>query len=47
MTYFCDTNFILRYLLRGNLAMLAKTKKVFEQAKAGQLTLLNGADGIY
>lgn len=40
MTYLCDTNFILRYLLGDNPAMLAKTKKVFEEAKAGQLTLL-------
>ena len=40
MKHSCDTNFILRYLIGDNLAMLAKTKEVFEQAKSGQITLL-------
>lgn len=40
MTYICDTNFILRYLIGDNPAMLAKTKEVFEQTKSGQITLL-------
>lgn len=40
MTYLCDTNFILRYLLGDNPAMLAKTREVFEQAKSGQIKLL-------
>lgn len=40
MKYICDTNFILRYLLGDNSAMLAKTKEVFEQAKSGQAILL-------
>jgi predicted nucleic acid-binding protein len=40
MKYICDTNFILRYLLGDNPAMLAKTKEIFEQAKSGQITLI-------
>lgn len=39
MTYICDTNFILRYLLGDNPTMLAKTQEVFEQAKSGQTVL--------
>lgn len=40
MKYTCDTNFILRYLLGDDPAMLAKTTEVFEQAKSGETTLI-------
>ena len=40
MEYICDTNFILRYLLGDNPAMLAETQAVFEQTKSGQTTLI-------
>jgi predicted nucleic-acid-binding protein len=40
MKYICDTNFILRYLLADNPAMFDKAKKIFDQAKNGQIKLV-------
>lgn len=40
MKYYCDTNFIIRYLLGDNQDMLLKTKKIFEQVQAGKIFLI-------
>ncbi len=40
MKYICDTNFIIRYLIGDDPAMLTKTKEIFEQAKSGGVILI-------
>lgn len=40
MKYYCDTNFVLRYLLGDNKEMLLKTKEVFEQVQTGKISLI-------
>jgi predicted nucleic-acid-binding protein len=40
MKYYCDTNFVVRYLLGDNQEMLLKTKEVFEQVQTGKVSLI-------
>ena len=40
MTYFCDPDFIIRYLLGDDPSALTKTQEIFEQAKSGKITLI-------
>ena len=40
MKYYCDTNFVVRYLLGDNQEMLLKTKEVFEQVQTGKIFLI-------
>jgi len=40
MKYYCDTNFVVRYLLGDNKEMLLKTKEVFEQVQTGKILLI-------
>jgi len=40
MKYYCDTNFILRYLLGDDVEMLAKTTQYFNQVQTGEITLI-------
>lgn len=40
MKYYCDTNFILRYLLGDNEEMLVKTTDYFDKAQSGEITLI-------
>ena len=40
MKYYCDTNFVIRYLLADNQEMFVKTKEIFEQAKPGKISLI-------
>lgn len=40
MKYYCDTNFILRYLLGDNEEMLVKTIEYFNKAQNGEITLI-------
>ncbi len=39
MKYYCDTNFIICYLLGNNQDKLMKTKEIFEQIKTGKASL--------
>jgi predicted nucleic-acid-binding protein len=40
MKYYCDPNFVVRYLLGDNKEMLAKTKEVFAQVQTGKIFLI-------
>lgn len=40
MTYICDTNFILRYLLADNPAMYDKAKEIFNEINTGESTII-------
>ncbi|MCU0322614.1 MAG: PIN domain-containing protein, partial [Chitinophagaceae bacterium] len=40
MKYYCDTNFVIRYLLGDNQEMLLKTRKIFEQVQTGKIFLI-------
>lgn len=40
MKYYCDTNFIIRYLIADNDLMFEESKEIFNQAKNGKLTLI-------
>ena len=40
MKYYCDTNFVVRYLLGDNHEMLSKTKMIFEQVQTGKISLI-------
>lgn len=40
MKYYCDTNFVIRYLLGDNKEMLVKTQKVFGQVQTGKVFLI-------
>jgi predicted nucleic-acid-binding protein len=39
MKYYCDTNFILRYLIADNKEQFEETKKIFQQTKIGEISL--------
>lgn len=38
--YYCDTNFIIRYLLRDNEEMFIKTKSVFDGMLSGNTSII-------
>src|SRR5688572_27484273 len=40
MKYYCDTNFILRYLVADCEESLIKTKKIFQQIQTGGVSLV-------
>lgn len=40
MKYYCDTNFVIRYLLGDNAYMLIKAKEIFEQVQTGKAFLI-------
>ena len=40
MKYYCDTNFIIRYLLADDKEMFAKTKDIFAKTQNGEITLI-------
>lgn len=40
MKYYCDTNFVIRYLLGDNLEMFLKTKEVFAQVQTGKASII-------
>lgn len=40
MKYYCDTNFVIRYLIKDNEEVFIKTKEMFEKAKTGKIFLI-------
>ncbi len=40
MKYYCDTNFILRYLIADCEESFTKTKEIFQQAQTGIISLI-------
>lgn len=40
MKYYCDTNFVIRYLLGDNPEMFLKTKEVFAQVQTGKVSII-------
>lgn len=40
MKYYCDTNYIIRYLLGDNEELFDKTKELFHQAQTGKVLLI-------
>ena len=40
MKHYCDTNFVIRYLIGDNKEMLVKTQKVFGQVQTGKVSLI-------